>query len=617
MNRYTELTPAAYNPMTMQEILYAPTLMRQKHNDLDQYLIDTENLINVDPLEVHSDEAVSLKNKYYNTISDQAEKLSKEGFNSDVFNSIRKTNKEVRDLIAPTGRIGQINNAKKVYYENMKSFLDDAIKQGYSRQDALTNWYSEMHNKYTGYDDPELKTNIVNIGQYGAPKRLVLQEDLKFVKSMLDETTRTIMKNNGFSWSYGPNGSIVVKDGKGSVVQTDNFDQLKKAQDYLNSRWNTQTGEGFISASFERISPERIINEINSGLGMMIKYKKEDTRDDDYSIQGYNSGNNNQNPIDPNIPSVTEPVVEFKNNRQGLIKSLSKIGTPKSSLQNKESVGQGSVLAGTKVHTPSNSKTYTEKDLSQQELNQYNIIYNGMIKSGLLSSKSPKFSKENITQIKKYLEATSTFSYSNSIILPDAVDNNLQKPLTLKPKEGFDMPTHLIREVSSGRRKLIDKNTQKEINISSYKNAKLEYVGMVSPSNILSKNDETIFNNDQFVIPHVVQIVYEDGGVTKRKEVYMDRDQNELKKPEFKASKVIKNTTFNGKIAPGLTTSYNGNELKEIGLKEINVEYDVNSEKYMVKYTNLKNQTFMHQNPITEEQFQNEIYEMFHQASKQ
>ena len=120
-----------------------------------------------------------------------------------------------------------------------------------------------MHTKYTGYDDPTNKTNIVNIGQYGAPKRLVLQEDLKFVSGILGEQTKTLMRNNGFSWSEGPNGSIIVKDGKGRLVQTDNIPQLKEAQDYLNSRWNTQNGEGAISAKFEGISPNRIVNEIN------------------------------------------------------------------------------------------------------------------------------------------------------------------------------------------------------------------------------------------------------------------------------------------------------------------------------------------------------------------
>lgn len=288
MNRYTSITPSQFNPLSLEEIMLVPSMKRKQHDDIlaKQEILRGE-LAKVDPLDVHLDEAVRLREEMNNKITAQAEQLAKSGIDPNSQGQFLALNREYQNLTGPTGRIGQINQAKKVYYDNMKTFLEDAQKAGYSREDALRNWQNEMHTKYTGYDDPTNKTNIVNIGQYGAPKRLVLQDDLKFVSGILGEQTKTLMRNNGFSWSEGPNGSIIVKDGKGRLVQTDNIPQLKEAQDYLNSRWNTQNGEGAISAKFEGISPNRIVNEINSGLGMMTKIKQEDNREDDYSVQGY------------------------------------------------------------------------------------------------------------------------------------------------------------------------------------------------------------------------------------------------------------------------------------------------------------------------------------------
>jgi len=109
-------------------------------------------------------------------------------------------NREYNDLVSPTGKIGQINEAKKIYAKQFEDYLEDATKnKGFSREDALYNWQTQHHPKYTGYND---KNEITNISPYGAPKRLILQDDLKTVKSLLGESTRVLMKNNDFGFSH-------------------------------------------------------------------------------------------------------------------------------------------------------------------------------------------------------------------------------------------------------------------------------------------------------------------------------------------------------------------------------------------------------------------------------
>jgi len=284
-NRFDNGSVSAYRPQSFQELAFVPMMKRKQHDELEAAYINAK--VNTDPLPVHTDEALRLKNEIEGKVSSLSEQLSVSGITPEARSSFLKFNKEYQDLISPTGRIGQINNAKKVYAEEFKDYLEDATKnKGFSREDALYNWQTQHVPKYTGYDD--LK-NIKNIDSYGAPKRHVLQEDLKTVKTLLGENTQTIMKNNGFSFGEGPNGSIIIQDGKGRLVETSNYPQLKEAQEYLSSRWIKPTGEGTMSAKFERQDPKRIIDEINNGLGMMKSYKLDDTRETDYSIQGYSA----------------------------------------------------------------------------------------------------------------------------------------------------------------------------------------------------------------------------------------------------------------------------------------------------------------------------------------
>ena len=385
MNRYTQLTPSQFSPLSLEEIMLVPSMKRQQHNDIlaKQEIIRGE-LAKVDPLDVHLDEAVKLREEMNNKLTAQAEQLANSGIDPNTQGQFLALNREYQNLTGPTGRLGQINQAKKVYHDNMKTFLEDAQKAGYSREDALRNWQNEMHTKYTGYDDPTNKTNIVNIGQYGAPKRLVLQEDLKFVSGILGEQTKTLMRNNGFSWSEGPNGSIIVKDGKGRLVQTDNIPQLEEAQDYLNSRWNTQNGEGAISAKFEGISPNRIVNEINSGLRMMTKIKQEDNREDDHSIQGY------KNPLDietqdpsgmiiSNDSTLTTDALN-ETNYQDVIKNINQLQSSKnlSSAERAklEDLKELKTIADAKISKdPEYIKTYNGY---KQELDKWKTLANKM-----------------------------------------------------------------------------------------------------------------------------------------------------------------------------------------------------------------------------------------------
>ena len=75
INRYTNLTPSRYNPLSYQELAATPAAQRARHDQLiAQQEILRQGLAKVDPLDVHVNEALTLKNDINNQINDQAER---------------------------------------------------------------------------------------------------------------------------------------------------------------------------------------------------------------------------------------------------------------------------------------------------------------------------------------------------------------------------------------------------------------------------------------------------------------------------------------------------------------------------------------------------------------
>jgi len=140
INRYTNLTPSTYDPLSMQEIMVTPMAMRKQHDDL---LAKQEairgGLAQVDPHDKYFNEAVALKKGIEDKINQSAQKLSQEGFSNNMMGETIALNREYNDLIAPTGKIGQINAHKKQVAQTIKDYEELAAKQHWTP--AETNRY--------------------------------------------------------------------------------------------------------------------------------------------------------------------------------------------------------------------------------------------------------------------------------------------------------------------------------------------------------------------------------------------------------------------------------------------------------------------------------------------
>lgn len=566
-NRYDEISVSNFSPLSLEELMLVPAMKRKQHDA--NLLALQNNRLKLDPLQVHSAEALRLKQEMDARIDEQTNQLNKEGINPNTIDSVIKLNREYQDLIAPTGRAGQINNAKVVRDKNFQDYLEDATKnKGFSREDALWNWYNEHEAKYTGYDD---NNGIKNIDPYGAPKRLVLQEDLKTVKSLLGENTQTLMRNNGFNFQEGPNGSIVVMDGRGRLVETSNYPQLKEAAQYLESRWLNKTGEGTASARFERMDPDRVLNEINNGLGMMKSYKLEDTRETDYSIQGY-SAKIKPEEI-PDLEAVNVEAVNVSANSD----LLSKL--------------DGTFVTATKPIEIVAARAGVDQDLRDEktrkiikdralESPEYRKLANSLSKTNPnlqgKNFKSPEMQKA----VQTYLEQNRDVVIQNRYVDPNTNKQGMlfaSKELT--GEDSKEKASSLILErVRRGAYDMVDEEGNL-IDKNDVGNFDFVYSGDMTPK---SQIGNKFRNPKQNIGARTGILVNKETGESKT--VYVSRSKDDFNTPQFKAMETISGISKIADIQPNIYHEVKDRLFTQYGLKNVEIKYNKNKDTYNIRY---------------------------------
>ena len=634
VNRYSNLQPARYTPRTLQELMVAPSYMRGQHNQLDEAREGLgAELAKVDPLLVHSELAKKRQAELYDKMSKQAEELATKGFSPTSKTDFIRLNKEYQQEISPMGELGKINAAKQVYAKNFQDYIEDATKnKKWSRETAIDNWNKFEKANYTGFDS---QGKVTNIGQFGAPEKIELTQKLKDTKALLGEQVVKELAAGNFKVARQEDGSLMVVNQNGRRIETSNARNIQSAMKMLASELSDPNSAWNKSIQFEGIDPVKFEEQLTGGLNAMITTKVTDNRTKSVNFTGVK----NLNDIDPtntSVPSVTEPVMEYNNTRDGLSKTLKLLGQPKlgqtGTTSNYPTIGSTGA-AGFQMEGKSGSiETYSEKDLSKAEVTQYHNIWSAMINSGVLPKNAAKYSPAANEKIQQYLDETASFSFSNKILKPTAIDNDLQKPLIFTPKKGYDMSSHIKQEVEGGRRKLYDKVTQEELDVQG-KGYTFEYVGMYSPDNVLEPNSTTTLNEESFVLPHLVQ--YKDPKTGATKEAFMDRDAEEMKKPEFKASSIIKKGLFAAKTSLGLKNIITGTSLQGQGIQSMELKYnpklsllesnsalntklteeekrDYVEDSYDVKFTDIYGNT-TEGKALSSAQIQNQVYRLFAQ----
>ena len=547
-----------------------PMMKRQQHDEASKQLYaQLGELDKVDPLDVHYNEAQKIKADLTKRINSQASKLATEGFNTSTTGDIYKTNNDIKEQYSPTGRLGKINAAKKEYAEQFKEYIEDATKnKGFSREDALYNWQVNHAPKYTGYNENK---EITNITPYGAPKRLILQDDLKTVKSLLGETGMTVMKNNNWHFAPGPNGSLVTVDGSGRVVDTNNYSQLKSASEYLASRWINPTGEGSISAKFERQDPKRIVNEINSGLQIMTSRKVDDTRDDSHSIVGYeNSSKYNKDKSDQGSEAVNLGSGVSVTKNQDLLSRLKG--------------GSGGLTTKTKSETDKDGGGLTPFKLDRSNVNQvvnsedYISLATKLKRTNYIPKNVDIKSQKAQEAVTKYLSENKDATIQNKYL--DQNSNSSAGLFASKnvPKDKKAASQNLLDRVITGASEMRTEDG-KVVNKDDIKG--FSYLGDMSFD---SKIGNVFPSDKQNTLAH--RGYYIDSN-NKKHNVYISRNSDDFNTPEFNSAYTLGKALESPHSQPGIYHPMKDSWFKDYGMKNVEIKKNKNSGTFDVSYTQI------------------------------
>lgn len=239
--RFYRQNIALYNPLSFEEMLFAPSMMRQKHDALDAALMDTQtSLGQFNALSQDRDFAQQAVDPVSQELNQMAEQLAKEGFNNQSMSSFRKLKTQRDKLFSPTGEVGIAQSRLAAFQEKAKE-----LKEQYKDDPKIADFWINQLAQSPGLQR-DIDGNIINQGLN--PINNVRHYDAKEINDILDSQIGNIkadLVDLGFS-DIGDIGTI-----QDIWVQGEK-EQISK--------------EKIANALFKQLSPEIIRSAQQAGL---------------------------------------------------------------------------------------------------------------------------------------------------------------------------------------------------------------------------------------------------------------------------------------------------------------------------------------------------------------
>jgi len=602
MNRYSQITPSQFSPLSLQEVMITPAMQRQKHDQLiAQQEMLRQGLAKVDPLDVHMNEALNVKSGIENKLTSQAELLGREGVNPNTQGEFLALNREYQNLVSPTGRLGQINAAKQVYAKNFNDYLEDAQKnKGWSRERALANW-GDFSKQYTGFDADR---NITNVGQLGAPKKVEVMDVLKDVHSLLGEQVVGEMRASGYNFQPSPDGGMVMVDRSGRRVETSNRPNLQHAQNLVNQRLTGKEWQD--SIRFEGENTPNIYNQLTSGINSMLSNKVVDNRGENAQyIAPRENKNDDDSPTDLEAVNV-EGVDVTKNSN--LLSKLN--GTFVTEYKPVDIVAS---RAGVKqdLNNKKQSEKIQKETLDSQE---YKNLAKGIARTQKLGTDLKNQKVQDA--VKKYLTENKDVTIQNRYVDPNTNKQGMlfaSKELT--GKDSKEKAGNLILErVRRGAYDMVDEEGN-IIDKNDVGNYDFVYSGDMTPKSQIGKKGKGLFANPKQNIGARTGVLV-DKETGESKTVYVSRGADDFNTPQYKAMEVISGISKIADIQPGIYHAVKTPLFDTYGMKNVEVKYNKNKNTYDMSYTNSQGQE-VDATDIPDSQFQENILNDYNNLYKQ
>jgi len=573
MNRYDNGSVSKFNPLDFKEILLAPTMMRQKH---DASIAAAEALrIKADPLDVHLNRAMELKNQMDNEIAKNVDTLNKEGYNSTTFQNITKLNRQYQDLISPTGEVGQINNAKVIYNKEKEEFMKSASNEKIGKDRAELLWKAKTSN-YTGYDEDGKK--ITTVTPQGVAAFQDYDKEKQIAHSILGKTVQGL-SSSGHHLEPDGSGGFWEVTRNGERIKSNNTQQIEAAKAAFKQSWLRGEGAKYVRDAGLNVTEQRIDNDFNSMLELSDISKSSESAN-------YNTPPKADESNDGELEGINVEGVDITSNSD-MLNVLQGKKTPM------EGNGQQGSTAGTFKY---DTKKSVNEMLASQEYKQLARSVTRGIPS--LVGKDYK-SKEVQDAVKKYLEENKTVTIQNKYVDPNVDKTALLFSSKEIPKDKNAASALILERVGIGAYNMVDENGE-QISKNDVGKYNFTYSGDMTAKSKVNK----FKNPKQNIGARTGVLIDKETGETKT--VYVSRSSDDFDTPQYKAMKTINEISGIVDTKPGIYHKLNVPLFKEYGLKNTEIKYNKNSRTYNVSYTDNDGEKVDEQ--FTDPQFQEWIY---------
>lgn len=543
-NRYSELTPSAYTPLTLEEIAMVPALKRKQHDTiLAQQEALNSALVKTDPYKKHFNEALALKKGIEDKMSATASELAQSGVNPDMIGKTIALNREVQNLMSPTGKLGQINAEKLNIAKINEEYDKMAAQKGWSPAESEY-WKNKALEEYNA---KPIYGEDGRILQYtspiAAPTRVdyykemsELAKDAKMSTTELSNAIQTLDNDIG-------SGQKAILGKEYGKKFGNNYTAVLNAYNTIKSRMLDPTSDMYKSMEYERRNPSDLLKQLaqQSEVYKQKAFSEESkstinpfgSNDDDRNGSGKKEGEFLPEGIfDPSSTvSLENKVKEADYSGIGAIRDK---GTLYPELK-----GMNAHQYLQRVAKSGGTRTY--KDVLAPELHsQFEKAVGILIGKGKLPKGTDpmKITPAQAKDIGDYMKNNSaSFTIGNDIIRPDIEASPDLFLGELVGKDANQRNALMDRDLDSYKRQILNPETNKPFTQDEWKEFRKEggkavYDGYDSPLNFRGYG----FGNaaEQQVMAHKVLLYDKDGQPLGESAV--SRTPQEMNTKEFKSS---------------------------------------------------------------------------------
>ncbi len=278
-----------FNKLSMQEMAYAPTLMRQQHDDAVAKQMELAEALKFDYLNQDASGLEPILQGYNKDIEDVSKQIAQQGFSHDLKNKVLGLrSKYVTD--------DKIRTYKKNYSDAMSQWEEQKkrlIQQGASG-DLLNRQKASFFSGYHGAYDPEGFKREFTAGK--TSNVYDVMEDTKKAFSNLGSTGQIVgssgssIREKTMTGADGrPATYFEVTDNKtGQVIR--NTDQRQAVANYLKAEYGDESTDRGLYAKIAGLAPEHIDNIVDQVSRSVAENRYAQLPQSDTNISGVERG---------------------------------------------------------------------------------------------------------------------------------------------------------------------------------------------------------------------------------------------------------------------------------------------------------------------------------------